>query len=55
MHELEGESQFHGELQEQLPPLQLKFVMLVTQLIGGNALESHVAPLRPTFIRKIHK
>ena len=54
MHKLEAESQVDGELQEQVPagePLQFKFVMPGSQLIGGDALESHVAPLSPTFIR----
>jgi len=41
-------------LQVQVPAepvaLHTKFVILVSQLIAGNADESHAAPPRPTFI-----
>ncbi len=58
-HVFVAESQLNGELQVQVPAepvaLHTKFVILVSQLIAGNADESHAAPPRPTFIKLENK
>ena len=47
LHVFDAESQLHGVLQVQVPAepvaLHAKFVILVSQLIAGDADESHAA------------
>ena len=47
LHVFDEESQVHGEWQVQIPAesgeLHAKFVILVSQLIEGDADESHIA------------